>query len=438
MDYYLPLTILATLAFSAFFSGIEIAFVSADKLHIELQRAKGTYEEGSFFSKLRYHLSSGRILSRFISNQSQFIGTTLVGNTLSLVLYGIFMAKLLDPFIFWLLPEYLENEVAVLFLQTILSTLVVLLTAEFLPKSIFMINPNWMLTIFAVPMWIIYVVMYPVVILVVSISKFINTYIFRLKAEEDKPDFGLTDLNNYIVNTVMADETANIDLDTKIFNNALEFKKIRVRECVIPRTEVISVDIDEDISELKKAFIDSGHSKIVIYKENIDNVIGYCHSLELFKKPKTIEDILSPIIIVPETMLANELMIQFIAERKSLALVVDEFGGTSGIVSIEDIIEEIFGEIQDEHDSEELVEQELSRDNYLLSARHEIDYLNEKYEWSLPTGDYETLGGLILSLTEDLPEKNDKVSLESYAFTIHEVHDIRIETVKLTVNKKKS
>ncbi len=335
-----------TLIFSAFFSGIEIAFVSSDKLHIELQRQKGAI--------------TGRILSHFVANQSQFIGTSLVGNTAALVLYGILMANFLDPILRGL-PPFMVNEVSILLMQTIASTLIVLLTAEFLPKSIFMINPNWMLTIFAIPMGIIYFVMYLVVALVVFISKMINTYIFRLEAEDDKPAFGLTDLNNYIVNTAMADETANIELDTKIFNNALEFKKIRVRECVIPRTEVVSVDIQADISELKEAFIESGHSKIVIYKENIDNVIGYCHSLELFKKPKTVEDILSPIVIAPETMLANELMIQFISERKSLALVVDEFGGTSGIVSIEDIIEEIFGEIQDEHDTEEWVEQELDK-----------------------------------------------------------------------------
>ncbi|MEL7001368.1 MAG: hemolysin family protein [Bacteroidota bacterium] len=410
-----------TLIFSAFFSGIEIAFVSSDKLHIELQRQKGA--------------ATGWILSRFVANQSQFIGTTLVGNTAALVIYGILMANFLDPLLRQILPDIFNNEVGLLIIQTLVSTVIVLLTAEFLPKSIFMINPNWMLTIFAIPMGVIYFFMYPVVFLVVVVSRLINKHVFRLKQEEDEPAFGLTDLNNYIVNTAMADETSNIELDTKIFNNALEFKKIRVRECYVPRTELVAVDIEEDISELKKAFIESGHSKIVIYKEDIDHVIGYCHSLELFKKPKTIEDILSPIVIAPETMLANELMIQFISERKSLALVVDEFGGTSGIVSIEDIIEEIFGEIQDEHDTEDLVEQKLGKYNYLLSARHEIDYLNEKYGWELPTGDYETLGGLILSLTEDLPEKNDTVRAEPYTFTIQDMHDIRIDTVKLSIDK---
>lgn len=423
MDPNLLLPIVATLLFSAFFSGIEIAFVSADRLHIELHSKKGEF--------------TSRIVAKFIKNASRFISTTLVGNTLALVLYGIYMARLLDPIIRTSLPDLLLNEVVVMFSQTILSTLIVLFTAEFLPKSIFMINPNWMLTIFAIPMDIIYRLMYPVVMLVVSLSKLIITKVLRQKYEEDKPAFRLTDLNNYIKNTLLADEETNVEVDTKIFNNALEFKSIRVRECMLPRTEIEAVEINDSIEDLKKAFIDSGHSKILVYKESIDDVIGYCHSLELFKKPKYIESILTPIIIVPETMLANELMIQFISERKSLALVVDEFGGTSGIVSIEDIIEEIFGEIQDEHDDEDWVEQELDANTYIFSARHEIDYLNDKYNWKLPEGDYETLGGLILSLTEDLPKVGDVVKTGDYTFIIQSTHDIRIDNVKLLVDKSR-
>ncbi|MEQ8926970.1 MAG: hemolysin family protein [Fulvivirga sp.] len=423
MDPSILLPIIATLLFSAFFSGIEIAFVSADRLHIELQNKKG--------------LIAGRIVSKFIQNASRFISTTLVGNTLALVLYGIYMAKLLDPIIRSSLPDIFLNEAIILFSQTVLSTIIVLFTAEFLPKSIFLLNPNWMLSIFAIPMDIIYRLMYPVVVLVVSLSKFVITKVLRQKYEEDKPAFRLTDLNNYIRNTLMADEETNVEVDTKIFNNALEFKSIRIRECMLPRTEIVAVDIEDSIEELKKAFIDSGHSKILVYRESIDDVIGYCHSLELFKKPKSIDEMLTPIIIVPETMLANELMIQFISERKSLALVVDEFGGTSGIVSIEDIIEEIFGEIQDEHDDEDWVEQELDPNTYLFSARHEIDYLNDKYNWDLPIGDYETLGGLILSLTEDLPKAGDVVKSEDYTFIIQTTNDIRIDTVKLLVDKSR-
>ncbi|ELR72172.1 Hemolysin [Fulvivirga imtechensis AK7] len=422
MDLTLAVPILLTLLFSAFFSGIEIAFVSADRLHIELQAKKG--------------FRVGKMLSTFINNPSRFIGTTLIGNTIALVIYGVFMAKLLDPIIRESIPGMFYNEVTVLIVQTILSTVIVLLTAEFLPKSIFLINPNWMLTILAIPMFIIYWLMGPVVWAVVGASKLIITRVIGLEYSEDRPAFGLTDLNNYIKNTLVSDEDTNVEVDTKIFNNALEFKTIRIRECMIPRTEIVAVDIEDNIEELKKAFIDSGHSKIIVYKESIDDVIGYCHSLELFKKPKTIAEILTPIIIVPETMLANELMIQFISERKSLALVVDEYGGTSGIVSIEDIIEEIFGEIQDEHDVEDWVEQKLDNQNYLLSARHEIDYLNDKYDWGLPTGDYETLGGLILSVTEDLPQEGDMVTLSPFTFTIQSTNDIRINIVKLTIEKK--
>ena len=420
MELSLLLSILVTLLFSAFFSGIEIAFVSADKLHAELQGKKGAWP--------------ARIVSKFVKNPSRFIGTTLVGNTFALVLYGILMTQMLDPILRMHLPEVIQNEASILLLETILSTLIVLFTAEFLPKSIFLINPNRMLSTFAIPMDVIYWLMYPLVMLVVSLSKLIITRVLRLEYQEDKPAFGLTDLNNYIKKTVDASEETKVELDTKIFSNALEFKTIRVRECMIPRTEIEAVDVEDSIEDLKKAFIDSGHSKIIVYKESIDDVIGYCHSLELFKKPKTIEDILTPITIVPETMLANELMIQFIQERKSLALVVDEFGGTSGIVSIEDIIEEIFGEIQDEHDDEDYVEQKINDRTYLLSARHEIDYLNEKYEWDLPEGEYETLGGLILSVTEDLPEPDDTVEILPYTFTIQTMKDIRIETVKLIID----
>ena len=423
MDLAILVPIALTLLFSAFFSGIEIAFVSADRLHIELQGKKG--------------YKTGKILNKFVNNSSRFIGTTLIGNTIALVIYGIFMAKLLDPIILNQLSGYFfYNEITALVLQTIASTLIVLLTAEFLPKSIFMINPNWLLSIFAFPMYAIYWVMGPIVWAIVSLSKFIFTGILGLEYSEDRPTFKLTDLDNYIKNTILSDEETNVEVDTKIFNNALEFKTIRVRECMIPRTEIIAIDIEDEIGDLKTAFIESGHSKILVYEDSIDNVIGSCHSLELFKKPKNIRDILTPILIVPETMLANELMIQFISERKSLALVVDEFGGTSGIVSIEDIIEEIFGEIQDEHDDEDWVEQMLDEQNYLLSARHEIDYLNDKYNWNLPTGDYETVGGLILSITEDLPQPGDSVSVPPFNFSIQSTNDIRIEIVKLTLDIK--
>ncbi len=419
MDYNNISIVLISLVFSAMFSGIEIAFVSSDKLYLELLGQQGTVV--------------GRILARFSKRPSRFIATTLVGNTVALVIYGIFMAAILDPVLQRTLPQQINNEVVILLTQTVAATMLVLVTAEFTPKSLFLINPHGMLKLFAFPMQLIYWLMQPVVMVVVTLSRLMIVKVLRLEYSENKPVFGLTDLNNYLLRLTENSDDAQVEVDTKIFNNALEFKTVRIRECMIPRTEIIAVDVEDSIDELKKAFIDSGHSKILIYKETIDDIIGYCSSQELFKKPKLIEDILTPIIIVPETLLANELMIQFINERKSLALVVDEFGGTSGIVSIEDIIEEIFGEIQDEHDDEDLIEQKIGDNNYLLSARHEIDYLNEKYSWNIPEGEYDTLGGYILSINEDIPEINEVIEIQPYIFTIKEIQDTRIDVVQMTI-----
>lgn len=421
MDVSYLIYVIITLLFSAFFSGMEIAFISSNKLQIELQRKQGALV--------------GRVLSTFVNRPGQFIGTTLMGNTISLVLYGIFMAYLLEDPLKMLLPEGFNNEAIVLVLQTILSTILVLVTAEFLPKSIFMLNPNSMLTFFSLPFLVIYFLMYPIVWAVVGLSRFFITKILRLEYSEDKPVFTVTDLNSFIQNHLTQEkEEGKADIDTKIFDNAVEFKTVRVRECMVPRTDIVSVEIEDTMEDLKEVFAESGHSKVIVYRETIDDVIGYCHQLELFKKPKSIEEILTPIIIAPESALANELLIQFIQERKSLALVVDEFGGTSGIVSMEDIIEEIFGEIEDEYDSDDLIETKTGDFEYLLSARHEIDYLNDKYGWELPYGDFETLSGLILSLTENLPKKGESVVFGPYTFTIMTKQDHRIDSVKLKIN----
>ncbi|GAB2475321.1 hemolysin family protein [Algoriphagus taiwanensis] len=414
--------VLITLLFSAFFSGMEMAFISSNKLQIELQSKQGIF--------------SGQILGRFVNNPGQFIGTTLIGNTIMLVLYGIFMAFLLEPPIRALLPPFFNNEGSVLIIQTLLSTLVVLFTGEFLPKSLFMLNPNSMLRLFAIPFWGIYLAMYPLVWAIVQMSRFFITKILRLEYNEEKPVFTVTDLNSFIKEHFRQSQSTpgKVEIDTKIFDNAVDFKTIRIRECMIPRTDIVAVEVEDSIQDLKKVFEESGHSKVIVYRETIDEVIGYCHQLELFKKPKTIEEILTPIIITPESGLANELLIQFIQERKSLALVVDEFGGTSGIVSMEDIIEEIFGEIDDEYDQDDLVEQKISDHEFLLSARHEIDYLNEKYGWKLPYGDFETLSGLILSLTENLPNKGESVTIGRYTFTVMSKQAHRIDTVRLKIS----
>ncbi len=420
MDTSLIPMILTALVFSFFFAGIEIAFLSANKLQIELQGKQGVLW--------------AEIMSKYLKNPSGFIGTTLIGNTLALVVFGIYTTQFFEPLLTRHLPAGLNNEVSVLIIQTIASTTIILFTAEFLPKSLFLINPNLMLAALAVPFRILYFPLWPVMFTIVTMSKFVILHVLRLEYSEEKPVFGLTDLNNYLKNMFkVKHEDEEIELDKQIFHNALEFKNVRIRECMIPRTEIIAVGLAEGITKLKEAFVDSGHSKILIYRETIDDVIGYCHSSALFKKPKNIEEILTPIIIVPETMMANELMVQFIKEHKSLAVVVDEFGGTSGLVSMEDVIEEIFGEIEDEHDENVLVEQKLDHHTILLSARHEIDYLNKKYGWQLPQGDYETLGGLILSYTEDFPEEGDSISIPPFTLTVQSTDNNRIDTVKVVV-----
>lgn len=422
-DPSLYLGIIISLLFSAFFSGVEIAFISADKLHIEVMNKQGEL--------------SGKILSHFATKRSQFLATLLVGNNLSVVLYGILMAKLLEPWLLHALPAALTEDIFILVIQSLISTVIVLITAEFLPKSLFMLNPDFLLKVFAFPMAVIYFILFPVVAVIAKVSKWIITHIFRLDYSDDRPVFGLTDLNNYIKkNLLNIEKEDDAEIDAKIFNNAIEFKTIRVRECMIPRTEILAVDVEDTIEELKEAFISSGHSKILVYRDSIDDVIGYCHSLELFKKPTDIRSILTPILIVPETVLANELLVQFITDRKSIALVVDEYGGTSGIITMEDVIEEIFGEIRDEHDDEYLIEEEIDSKNFILSARHEVDYLNDKYGWELPLGDYDTLGGLILTHYEDIPEVNEVIEIPPFTFTIFTMEDNRIDKVKLTLNSK--
>ncbi len=421
MDSNYVVYVVISLVFSAFFSGIEIAYISANKLQIEIQKKQGMW--------------SGKVLSKFLARPGQFIGTTLIGNTIMLVLYGTFMAFLLDEPLRNLFPESFNNEAVILISQTVLSTLLVLITGEFLPKSLFMLDPNRMLNFFALPFLIIYSVMYPIVWLIVALSKGFITQVLRLEYNEEKPVFTITDLNSFIKDQLGQNRNSGkVEVDSKIFDNAIEFRTVRVRECMIPRTDIVAVEVMDTIEDLRQVFEESGHSKVVVYRDSIDEVIGYCHQLELFKKPKSIEDILTPIIIAPESALANELLIQFIQERKSLALVVDEFGGTSGLVSMEDIIEEIFGEIDDEYDNEALTEQLIGELEFLLSARLEIDYLNEKYAWNLPEGDFETLSGFILSLTENLPNIGETITYGRFTFTIVSKQAHRIETVRLKIS----
>jgi len=424
MDTSLLPLILTTLIFSFFFAGMEIAFLSANKLQIELQGKQGK--------------TSGVIMAKFVKDPSAFIGTTLIGNTVALVLFGIVMAQFIDPLLDFL-PENSNDEVIRLVIETTVSTLFILFTAEFLPKSLFLINPNLVLAAFAVPFNVCYWILYPLTFSIVGLSKFVITKILGIDYSEEKPVFGLTDLNNYLKNMFkVRHEDEEIELDKKIFHNALEFKTVRVRDCMIPRMEISSVGIDEGIEKLREAFVESGHSKILIYKDTIDDLIGYCHSAALFKKPSRIEDILTPVIMTQETAMANELMVQLIKEHKSIAVVVDEFGGTSGMVSMEDLMEEIFGEIEDEHDSDDLVEMKVDDRTFVFSARLEVDYLNDNFGLNLPLGEYETLGGLILSYTEDFPKQGDTITILPFTFVIQKTERRRIDTVKVIWDKDNS
>mgnify|MGYP002713028501 CR=1 FL=1 len=403
---------------------MEIAFVSADKLRLEVQAKTGGWPD--------------KILVRFLSNQSGFLGTTLIGNNIALVAYGIFMAKAIDPWLNDILPAVFNQSVSHLVIQTLISTLVVLVTAEFLPKSLFILEPNRVLRWLAIPMLFIYYILWIVTTVITWMSKQLIVNVFRLNYNESKPVYGLADLNAYIMNLVKQSDPDSEneevhDVDEHIFANALEFKNLRVRDCMIPRTEITAIDIEDGIEELKNTLVSSGYSKIIVFEDNIDNVIGYCHAHELFKKPDDIKKIMSPIFIVPETMRAQELMVKFIAESKGLALVVDEYGGTSGLVSLEDLIEEIVGEIQDEHDVEELTEEKLDNNTYILSARLEIEYLNDKYQWGLPEGEYETLGGLILYVTGDIPDSGQIIEFPPFSAEVLEMEERRIVSIKLRI-----
>ena len=414
--------ILASLILSAFFSGMEIAFVSSNKLKIELDKKLG--------------LLPAKIYSYFLKHQSKFISTLLLGNNIALVVYGIFMAEVLENPIrsgLGFIPSSGSVEAIVLLLQTIVSTIVILIFAEFLPKIIFRINPNKKLEYFTLPVLIICLPLYALVLLVFLLVTYV-LQIFSVKFEESEYSFGRVDLDHYVKEATASNkEETELENELQIFQNALDFSKIKARECMIPRNEIEALSFEDSVDELRDTFIETGFSKILIYKENIDNVIGYVHSFELFKKPEAIKNILRPLAIIPETTTADKVLKTLIEQKKHVALVVDEYGGTSGMLTLEDIVEEIFGEIEDEHDSEELIEQKLSElQNVKLSARLEIDYLNEEYDLHLPeSDDYETLAGLIIDKNEDLPEVGDLVEVDDYVIEIKKVSENKIEEVVL-------
>jgi CBS domain containing-hemolysin-like protein len=401
---------------SGFFSGMEIAFVSANRFKVEVDKKQG---------KL-----SASIIGGFLEQPSRFISTLLVGNNIALVVYGITMANLLhDP-----IEKFTASESAILVIQTIISTLLILVTAEFLPKAFFRINPNRMLDIFAIPAKMFYILFYPLVWVIDRFSKQILAALFKVKLNEEKMTFGRSDLDEYVNEFISNDEVESVDSEIQIFRNALNFSEIKVRECMIPRTETIALEINEDVEVLRNRFVDTGLSKILIYRDDIDTIIGYVHALELFQKPKNIKSIIRPISLVPESTKVKDLLTLFGQQHRSVAVVLNEFGGTAGMVTVEDIIEEIFGDIEDEHDKEDLTEEKLGDNQYRLSARLEIDYINQEFNLDLPESDgYETLAGFIIEHHQSIPELNELIRVGKFEFLVSQVDSTRIEEVVLTI-----
>ncbi len=405
---------------------MEIAFVSANRIHIEIEKK----QEG-FFAK---------VLTWLTEKPSKFIATMLIGNNIALVIYGFFMGDVLMEWFQGLLPtasEFLNVLLTDfrLLSQTIISTLIILLTAEFLPKVLFQIYSNTLLKFFALPAYFFYLLFSVISWFVIKVSDFILRVFFKTEGDEVQLAFTKLELGDYITEQMeTVEEEDVVDSEIQIFQNALEFSAVKAREVMVPRTEITAVEIDETPKKLTKLFTETGYSKILVYKESIDEIIGYVHSYELFKKPKTIKSILLPVEFVPETMLIQDILNVLTKKRKSIAVVLDEYGGTSGIMTVEDIIEELFGEIEDEHDSTDLHEEQLSENVYEFSARLEVDYINENYRLELPEGDeYETLGGLIMNETGEIPEQDSEIKIDGFIFHVLEVSSTKIDLVKVQV-----
>ncbi|EHP45162.1 hemolysin [Odoribacter laneus] len=408
--------ILICLLLSAFFSGMEIAFVASNKLRIEIDKTDKSISQ--------------TLIDLFISNSGMYITTMLVGNNVVMVIYGIFMKDYLSGYLDFL---HLSLGMKVL-VETLITTLIILVFAEFLPKTLFRLRPNAFLRVFAVPVFLFYLLFFPITYFSVWLGGVLLRIVTGKKMEQKEPNkaFGKIDLNNLIEEGEVSDEKNEEIHEIKLFRNALDFSEVKLRECIVPRTDLVALPIDADRKELTDLFVQTGLSRILIYKENIDNIIGYVHSSSLFKNPATIEQALSGVIIVPETMSASHLLNLFIKQQRSIAVVVDEFGITAGIVTIEDIMEEIFGEIEDEHDHPSLKEEVVSDHEYIFSGRLEVDYLNEKYDLNLPENEeYETLAGYILYFNESIPAEGEKILINNVVFEVLSVKNARIEEVKV-------
>ena len=405
---------------------MEIAFVSANKIHIEIEKKQEGFLAG--------------ILSRITKKPSKFIATMLIGNNAALVIYGFYMGDLLMNWFQGMLP--VENQLLQALLtdfsllsQTVISTLIILITAEFLPKVLFQIYANSLLKLLAFPAYLFYLLFSFLSDFVIRVSDVILKTFFRTDGDEVQLAFSKNELGDYITEQMeTVEEEDEVDSEIQIFQNALEFSAVKAREVMVPRTEIMAVELHETPKNLAKLFTETGYSKILVFKDTVDNIIGYVHSFELFKRPKTIKSILLPVEFVPETMLIQDILNVLTKKRKSMAVVLDEYGGTSGILTVEDIVEELFGEIEDEHDSTDLHEEQLTANTYKFSARHEVDYLNEQYKLELPESEeYETLGGLIVNITGEIPEMDAEIKMDGFVFTILEVSSTKIDLVSLEV-----
>ncbi len=403
------------LILSAFFSGMEIAYISANKFRAELDN--------------KLHKFSSALVSKLLKNPSQYISTMLIGNNLVLVLYSIFMADLLNPVLY----KYTTSEIVIMITETVVSTFIILIFAEYLPKVIFVTRPNLFLRIFAVPVYFFYLILYPVAKFTIFLSD-ILLKIFGIKQNDTAKNFtfGKIDLDHFL-NDVEENTTESNEL--KYFKKALDLSEIKLRECIIPRTEIVAIEVNEPVDKLKQLFIETGYSKILVYEGNIDNIIGYVHALDMFKKPADIKSVMHKIIIVPETMSAQDLLTEFMNKRKNIAVVVDEFGGTAGIISMEDLLEEFIGEIEDEYDAQEYEEKKIGDNKFIFSGRLEIDYLNEKYGLDIPQSDeYETLAGFILEHHSDIPKVNDEIIIENrFKIKILNSTNMKIDKVELEI-----
>ena len=414
--------IIICLALSAFFSGMEIAFVAANRIYLEIEKQQLGF--------------NAKFLNFITQNPSRFIATMLVGNNISLVIYGIFMGDRILQLFF---AETLLSgaiSIQVVFIQTVISTVIILITAEFLPKVFFQQFSNALMKLLAFPTAIFYVLFSPVTAMIMKLSDFILIKFFKTKGDQVQLTFSKIELGNYIEEQLESTKDIdNVDSEIQIFQNALDFSEVKVREAMVPRTEIVAIENTADLSEIKKLFTSSGLSKIPVYEDSIDDILGYVHAFEMFKKPKSLKKILLPVVFIPETMKISEVLKLLTKQRKSIAVVLDEYGGTSGIITVEDIIEELFGEIEDEHDNVALHEHVIEEGVYEFSARLEVDYINQNYNLDLPENEfYETLGGMIVYYQEEIPSQGDVIAFENYTFEIKEVSSTKIEIVVLKAN----